>query len=298
MRKLFVMAFILFSCHTHGTAGFDPLTEESAPDPNSPPAVVELTISQKGARMPGHIYLANGAGPHPTVVLLHGLPGNERNLDVAQALRRAGFNVLYFHYRGAWGADGKYRMSRLDDDALAVLAYLREPETAARLRVDPQKLSLLGHSLGGFAALATGRQDEGLACVVSLSPANLGAWKAALDNKDPDALGRLANYANTLFMLEDFNSGVLLKDLSATPMEELDTTSFAPGLRDKSVLMIVGDEDRVTPAETMFNPVVAAYEKDSAIRLQHHIISGDHSFSWSRLALSRLILDWMQANCR
>jgi hypothetical protein len=34
---------------------------------------------------------------------LHGFPGNERNFDVAQALRRAGYAALVFHYRGSWG---------------------------------------------------------------------------------------------------------------------------------------------------------------------------------------------------
>jgi pimeloyl-ACP methyl ester carboxylesterase len=51
-------------------------------------------------------YLAGGPGPHPTIVLLHGFPGNEQNLDLAQSIRRAGWNVLTLHYRGAWGSPG------------------------------------------------------------------------------------------------------------------------------------------------------------------------------------------------
>jgi len=47
------------------------------------------------------VYVAAGAGPHPAVVLLHGFPGNEKTLDLAQDVRRAGWNVLYFNYRGA-----------------------------------------------------------------------------------------------------------------------------------------------------------------------------------------------------
>ena len=47
-----------------------------------------------------------GAGRRPTVVLLHGLPGNEKNLDLAQAIRRAGWNVVTFNYRGSWGSPG------------------------------------------------------------------------------------------------------------------------------------------------------------------------------------------------
>ena len=86
----------------------EPLASDPARDAEHPPAINELTIPSDGSRMPGLIYVANGPGPHPTVVLLHGFPGNEKNLDLAQALRRAGFNVLFFHYRGAWGAEGDY----------------------------------------------------------------------------------------------------------------------------------------------------------------------------------------------
>jgi pimeloyl-ACP methyl ester carboxylesterase len=49
------------------------------------------------------LYIAAGEGPHPNVLLLHGLPGNEQNIDLAQSMRRAGWNVLTFHYRGSWG---------------------------------------------------------------------------------------------------------------------------------------------------------------------------------------------------
>lgn len=38
------------------------------------------------------IYIASGAGPHPTVLMLHGFPSNEKNLDLTTAywLRRWG----------------------------------------------------------------------------------------------------------------------------------------------------------------------------------------------------------------
>ncbi|MEQ8515976.1 MAG: alpha/beta fold hydrolase, partial [Chromatocurvus sp.] len=156
------------------------LTEDPAFDAQYPATVVELAIPSQGARMPAHAYLASGEGPHPTVVLLHGFPGNERNLDIAQALRRFGFNVLYFQYRGAWGAEGEYRITQLADDTLAVLDYLRDSENARTLRADRSALSLLGHSLGGYTALAAGSQDQSLRCVMSLSPVNLGLWQAGM----------------------------------------------------------------------------------------------------------------------
>ena len=76
--------------------------------------------------------VANGKGPHPTVILLHGYPGNEKNLDLAQSLRRAGYNVVFLHYRGAWGSQGDYSIGGQADDVAAVLGYVRE--NADRLR--------------------------------------------------------------------------------------------------------------------------------------------------------------------
>lgn len=262
-----------------------------------PPAIKELTISSAGMRLPALIYLANGAGPHPTVILLHGFPGNEKNLDVAQALRRAGFNVLFFHYRGAWGAEGEYRIARLPDDVAAVLGFLRDKKNAGDLRVDREQLSLLGHSLGGFTALAAGSRDPDLVCVGAIAPANPGLWKAGLATGDQNTR-RLLAYADSLFMLAGFNGDVMREELAATPMEELDTTGFGPGLGGKSVFLVTGEQDDVTPAAQMHTPVVQAYAKQPDIRLQHHLISGDHSFSWSRTHLTSLILDWMQRDCR
>ncbi|HEX8904287.1 MAG TPA: hypothetical protein VF771_05555, partial [Longimicrobiaceae bacterium] len=80
---------------------FDPVTmDPPARDTAAPPSLEELSFTSQGQRLNGLMYVARGRGPHPTVILLHGYPGNERNLDLAQALRRAGMNVLFFDYRG------------------------------------------------------------------------------------------------------------------------------------------------------------------------------------------------------
>lgn len=73
-------------------------------DAAHPPRMEVLHIPSGGVEINGVAYLAGGAGPHPTLVLLHGLPGNEKNLDLAQAVRRAGWNVVTFNYRGSWAA--------------------------------------------------------------------------------------------------------------------------------------------------------------------------------------------------
>ena len=70
-------------------------------------------------------------------ILLHGFPGNERNLDLAQALRRAGWNAVFFHYRGSWGSDGDFSFGHVLEDVAAVVARCATPafaESTASIR--------------------------------------------------------------------------------------------------------------------------------------------------------------------
>ena len=275
-----------------GSAHIDPVV-----DPDAPSRISELIIPSDGDRMAGLMYLANGPGPQPTVLLLHGFPGNEKNLDLAQSFRRSGFNTVFFHYRGAWGSEGDFSLLQIADDALAALNFLRQPEIAQRYRVDVNKLTVLGHSMGGYAALSVGHRDKSLVCVGAMSPANFAVYAASINANEPEVKGFMT-YVDGLFMLRGFSGKEMAGQLSSAPIETLDTTGFGPGLRGKSVLLVIGEQDRVTPAVTMFDPVVKAYSADKEIRLQHLKIPGDHSFSWSRIKLTDVLVGWLDKDCR
>src|SRR6202451_3328596 len=109
-------------------------------------------IPSGGVLMNGVMYAAAGSGNHPTVLNLHGTPGNEQNLDIAQTLRRAGYNVLSFHYRGSWGRPGKFTQAGGVDDSVAAVDFLEDPVVAARFHIDTKRIFVIGHSYGGFAA--------------------------------------------------------------------------------------------------------------------------------------------------
>jgi dipeptidyl aminopeptidase/acylaminoacyl peptidase len=87
--------------------------------PAYPASMQTFQIASHGALLNAFVYVAAGAGPHPAVVLLHGFPGNERNLDLAQDIRRAGWDVLYFNYRGSWGSPGDFSFSHAIEDTAA-----------------------------------------------------------------------------------------------------------------------------------------------------------------------------------
>ena len=90
------------------------------------PDIHGILIPGRRGRLLSTLYTAGGDGPHPTVLLLHGIPGCERNFDLAQALRRAGFHVMTFHYSGSGGSDAAYSLKNdvfmLWDTAWAALS--------------------------------------------------------------------------------------------------------------------------------------------------------------------------------
>src|SRR5271170_4778687 len=104
-------------------------------DRTNPAAMQSFQIPSHGAMLNALVYVAAGSGRHPAVVLLHGFPGNERNLDLAQDIRRAGWDVLYFNYRGSWGSSGGFSFSHSIEDTAEAVAYLRQPPMARLLQL-------------------------------------------------------------------------------------------------------------------------------------------------------------------
>src|SRR6266436_1272635 len=107
------------------------ITNDPPPNPKIPSQNLEPIIDSDGSRLMGMLLLASGAEMHPTVILLHGFPGYEQNMDLAQALRRDGWNVLAVHYRGTWGSEGTFTFTHCMQDVGAMLTYVSKPGNAA-----------------------------------------------------------------------------------------------------------------------------------------------------------------------
>ena len=176
MRFLFLAAVVILalSASVHAQSVPSAIYTDPPADAAHPAAMAVLHIPSHGSVINGIVYSPAGAGLHPTIVICHGLPGNEKNLDLAQALRRAGWNAVTFNYRGSWGSPGSYKFSQNLEDADAVLAYLRVPANAAKLQIDTKRIVLAGHSMGGWVTVMTAAHDHGLAGAILISAADMG----------------------------------------------------------------------------------------------------------------------------
>jgi dienelactone hydrolase len=176
------------------------------------------------------------------------------------------------------------------EDVGSAADYLRN--NANEYRVDPDRLLMIGHSMGGFAALQGAARDEAVTCVAAIAPADVGRI-ADIAKSDAEFEQSFADGANELPMLSGWSGQKVTAELKAN-RDAFSLIDLAPKLDGKSVLLIAGDKDSVIAPDVFHAPLVAAYAAQPDIALTHTVITGDHSFSWSRFELSNNILNWAQ----
>ncbi|CAN5669029.1 hypothetical protein BH10ACI4_BH10ACI4_34850 [soil metagenome] len=273
-----------------GALASDPVADKAAPA-----ALESFQLPSHGALLNAFVYVAAGARPHPTVMLLHGFPGNEKNLDIAQTLRRAGYNVLYFDYRGSWGSPGDFSFSHSMEDTEAAISYLRAPANAAKLRVDPNSLILAGHSMGGMISAVTAAHfatDPGIRGVVLISAANMAGrvLPAVQSGHGDQALIPVSKALASQGMapLAGCTPESLAKELIANAAA-WDIPSLAPKLTARPMLIVSSDDGNTPAAEAL----AANLKKlgDTTVTSIH--LATDHSYSDHRIALQQAILNFL-----
>lgn len=253
-------------------------------DPAYPARMKVLHIPSGTVAINGVAYLAAGPGVHPTVIICHGLPGNEKNLDLAQAVRRAGWNAITFNYRGSWGSPGNYRFAQNPEDAKATLAFLRDPQNASKFGVDTSRIVIIGHSMGGWVAATVGGQDNDLLGVGMISAANMGRE------------GDLGRTETTKVMADNMEAlaGVTPESMADEAISNHDTFDFlhqAKGLARKPV-MILSSNDGFAPQT---DELAQAIRANGGKKLQALHVATDHSWSDRRIALQASVINWLQS---
>ncbi len=183
--------------------------------------------------LPGTLLMPRGAGPFPGLVLAHGSGPLDRDetigpnrpfRDLALGLGSRGIAVLRYdkrsHARPASLRAAGDRLTLREEaiaDILAAVARLRRTGS-----VDPDRVFVLGHSLGGIAAVRAAHEDRSLAGLVLLATPG-----RPLEDHLPEQLAYLFGLDGTLSedelvrLDETRRQAKKVKDLGTTPATDL-----------------------------------------------------------------------------
>ena len=142
---------------------------------------VEVTVGSGEWELPGTLTMPKGDGPFPAVVLVHGSGPNDRDetvgpnkpfRDLAWGLASQGIAVLRYDkrtlvYRDQFSGNDIAELTLKEetvDDALQAVQLLRQTDG-----IDPERIFVLGHSLGAMAAPRIGQQDPELAGLILMA---------------------------------------------------------------------------------------------------------------------------------
>jgi len=294
--KALLLPLLAASCTL--TVPRDPVRADPPPAANPAASMEEISFSNDGARMNGLLYLAAGKGPHPVVLFLHGFPGFERNLDLAQAVRRAGYDVIYFDYRGTWGSAGAFSYSHALEDVDLALSWSRSPAIAGKYHFDTTRITLVGHSFGGWLSLMSGARQPSNVCVAAFAAENAG-WDGAFVPDHPDERAEQLDYfrASTVdgapirATAEDIQNEIIQHAASWNYLNQVS------GLESHALLLISSTRDTPDEDVAMHKQLADAVRSAGGRRVRNLVFDDDHPFSSHRVALAEALVQWLRGDC-
>ena len=236
----------------------------------------DLFFDSDGVALSGWLALPAGDGPHPLIILIHGLSGII-DLDLAEYAAKfvaGGYACLAYDHRN-WGRSAGW--PRAETDPWRQVADLREAISYARTlpNIDPDRIGLWGTSYGGGHALTVSALDRRVRCVVAQVPLTSGGrtfdvWVPA-DKRasflrrigaDRDARRRGELPASTLAATVGSETAewIARKDSEKRYRNELtlrsfdllrtyEPMSFVPAIAPTPLLMIIAAQDTTTPTD-------------------------------------------------
>lgn len=285
----------------NGHEAFDPgsvldsaICDPSILDPDFPPEQFVTHFISEGSVVHATVWIAQGREPKGTVILSPQMFGGDRLESVIIPLMTAGINVMTFHPRGMWDNQHVYTLTGSIDDLLAAAAYVRSTVNGdirtpqgRSWRTDTARIAVMGLSGGGgTVGIAACAEDPLIQSVIAVAPGNRSAPLppeiiAGLEAVKVRTAGRV-DVAGTMDAM--------------TPAENdrMNPVLQAPRLVNKNVLLVGAMRDVVSPLEIAHRPIAQAMRDADVRGFDEVILDTDHSFLTKRIALARLIIEWLR----
>lgn len=273
---------------------YNPISQDPISfDKEYPSTLAPILFYNKGSKILGTLFIAEGKGPHSIILLLHGFPGNETNFDLAHIYRRLGFNVLVIHYRGCWGSEGQFSFNNCLEDVQATIKYIKSELNFPDSRIDTNNIILIGYSLGGFASLLTSINDDSLKNVCSIAGFNFGLFTKKIPHIEGAKEITIESLSNSCKYINSVTPNSLFEEMIENK-EKWNLLNYTKELSTKNLLFIAAKHDNIAPIDIHHSPLTKTLSALNPSNIEDIILDSGHSFSNKRIALADLTIYWLK----
>ena len=258
-----------------------------------PPYISDITIDSSKKKLSADMYIASGSKPHPLIVIPKGFPDAVESLDLPLILRRDARSYLVFNCRGTGESEGSFSFQNAIDDVKAVLKFVKSDNVVNMYNIDINNIILLGHGMGGFAALMAAAAESGVRACIAIAPFDFGIMggRAMID------IEALKPMKKMFEVLASSLKGATADDLMIEVMSNSDRWKFidnARSLANQNLMIVGGSRDIFALPELHYQPLVNRLLTYKPRSFRHLLLDSDHSFMDQRMLLSQLLDEWLE----
>ena len=262
---------------------------------------VSIDLRNNGVKLDAKFYAAGKGFSAPTVILMHGFPGNGNSpYGLAERLNKNGMNILVFNYEGSFNSEGIFSWENCMADAGAAISYLKHESNIQQFAIDTSKIIVCGCSLGAAFALSAAVHNPDIKKIIAVAGANDLSIYLQKMNRDPifrTALEkRIAAAAN--------GNGPIRGDSAyihnyfgriMSEYEYFDLIKNAEKLKDREILFITGWLDTTVPLEEFIVPTYRHLKNMNPEFVSIRAFETDHYFTNKRDELADSISEWVKS---
>jgi esterase/lipase len=262
---------------------------------------LDITIDRNGVLLKGEFYVSEGTGNFPTVILLHGFPGNETDvLGIGSQLSEVGINALTFNYSGTHHSGGEFNFENTQKDIQAAFEFIHQSENIHKYKIDTTRIIMGGYSFGGGMAMTYAANHPGITNVFSIAGNDHGAFMKEYKH-NPEMRKDIDKMFDELKAEKEtvrFGPGGTPRGIAEMKIIELNPTfdlrKSAPLLVQKDILLIGGWDDHAVSIEHNILPLYRALINEKAKNIIISAVQDNHSFRNSRDELAQTIIEWIK----
>lgn len=184
---------------------------------------------------------------------------------------------------GSWGSQGTFSFANSIEDTQSAIQFLREAENVKTYRIDPKRIVVIGHSMGGFMVAYAAAHDPQV-----LGVAMISAWNVGASMVRPSAKERLPRFITAALRLSGTTPDGLVAEARQNS-ENWDYLKFVQGLKSRPILITESIDRELDDNRAL----VQALRKAGNPNVSESEMQTDHSYADHRIALQVAVIKWL-----